>query len=428
MKNKIMLLMMVLLLFSTAVSALDISVNDYDPRPAEAGKAVNIWFKVDNPSNEAEKDLVIEITPKDGLKLTSGEPNKKTIGIIPSRGSHIVQFRFLVDDVAFKGSHIIEARITKGTTASLKRDLSIEVTDKDFKDVDLAVGDIESDPLRIKPDDENVKLEVTIQNLGDGKAQGVKAELVNLPRGVTLSESYSGSSLLGNIEADSTSKATFYIDVDKTVIPKEHTAGIKTTYKYKPDEEEDDYEFKEIEIPLKIAIKAVPIYNITNAELSQSVLKAGDKDIRLRITIKNIGEEKGESVRIKVYGKTEQPISFEKSSDFIAPILEPGEEGQGTLEFKLDDDANLQKYFLDIEIKSIVGDDVLTYNEKIPITVSKHKPNNPWKIVSLGIILIAGFIGWKVYKKQKKSKKKVEPKRVEGSYGESFLKKIVKNK
>jgi len=428
--NKIkttLILMVLAILCTTLVSALDISVNDYDPRPAEAGKAVNVWFKIDNPGNDAEKDIFVEIVPKDGLKLTSGEPAKRTVGIISARGSQVVQFRLLVEDNAFKGSHVIEARILRGASAALKRDLTIEVTDKDFKNVNLEVGDVESDPSRIKPDDENVKLKVTIQNLGDGKAQGVKAQLENLPEGVTLSESYSGSSLLGNVEADSTSKATFYIDIDKKTEPKEHEATIRATYKYKPDEEEDDYEFEEVDIPLKIAIKAVPIFNITKAELSQEVLKAGDKDIRLRITVQNIGEEEGESVRIKAYGKTEQPFTFDKSSDFIAPLLEPGDDGQGTLEFKIDDEANLQKYYLDIELKTVVNDDVLTYAEKIPITVSKAKPNNPWKPVSIGVILIVAFIVWRVYRKRK-SKKKPEVKKVESNYGESFLKKISKGK
>ncbi len=426
-KIKTTLFLVLALICTTSVSALDISVNDYDPRPAEAGKAVNVWFKIDNPSNDAEDNIFVEIIPKDGLKLTPGEPSRKSVGIISARGSQVVQFRLLVEDNAFKGSHVIETRLSRGISAELKRDLTIEVTDKDFKNVNLEVGDIESDPSRIKPDDENVKLEVTIQNLGDGKAQGVKAELIGLPEGITLSESYSGSSLLGNIEADSTSQATFYIDVDKTTQPKEHQATIKTTYKFKPDEEEDDYEFEEVEIPLKIAVKAVPIFNITKAELSQEILKAGDRDIRLRITVQNIGEEEGESVRIKAYGKTEQPFSFDKSSDFIAPLLEPGDEGQGTLEFKIDDEANLQKYYLDIELKTVVNDDVLTYAEKIPITVSKAKPNNPWRAVSIGVVLIAAFIGWRVYRRRK-AKKKPEAKKVESSYGESYLKKISKGK
>ena len=425
MKNIKLLPMILFLIVNICLAtALEVSVNNYDPSPAEAGKPVNVWFKVENPSDKAESDVYIEIIPKDGLELTSGEATRKKIGTLASRRPETIQYRLLVKKNTFKGSHSIEVLLSKGTAAALKKDLSIEVTDKDFKDVNLEVGDVDSDPTRIKPDDENVKLEVTIQNLGDGKAQGVKAELIELPEGITLSESYSGSSLLGNIEADSTSKATFYIDIDKATVPKEHTAYIKASYKYKPDDEEDDYLFEDVQIPLKIAIKPVPNYEITNVEISPAVLTAGDKEVKLRITIKNIGEEKGESVRIKAYGKTEQPITFEKSSDFVAPALEPGESGQATLEFKIDEDANLQQYYLDIEIKNIVNDDVITYNEKIPITIKKPKPNNPWGLVSVGVILIGGFFTYRWWKKKRKAK--AAPKKVEGSYGKSYLDKLNK--
>ncbi len=419
--TRILTIVIMLALCIQSVLALSVSVNDYDPKPAEAGKAVNVWFKIDNPSDDPQEEVSIEITPQDGLTLTPGESARQFVGIVPGRTSQIVQFRLLVNSEAFDGAHTIEARLLKGSQAASKADLSIEVTDKDFKDIDLSVGDIESDPTRIKPDDENVKLEVTIQNLGDGKAQGVKTELTDLPQGITLSESYSGTSLLGNVEADSTAIATFYVDIDKMVQAREYTANIRASYKYKPDETEDDYLFEESVIPLTLSIKPVPLYEITKAELNPGILSAGDRDVKLRLTIKNIGEEKGESVRVKAYGKTEQPIDYDQSSDFVSPILEPGEEGQATLQFKIEDEANLQKYLLDLEIKSIVNDDVITYQHKVPVTVTNPKPNNPWGLVIVGLILIAGVMAFTWYRNRKKTT--AQPKKVKGSYGKSYLEK-----
>lgn len=419
----------VMLISISFVIAIDVTVNDYDPRPAEAGKAVNVWFKVDNPTNDPEQGVTIEIIPKDGLKLTQGEESKKNIGTLPSKKSEIVQFRLIVDDDAFEGAHVIQALIRKaGETSPLKRDLTIEVTDKDFKDISLSVGDIESDPSRIKPDDNNVKLEVTIQNLGDGRAQGVKAELIDLPKGITLSESYSGTSLLGNIEADSTSLATFFIDVEKTVEAKEHRAYIKATYKFKKDEDEDDYTFEEARIPIRLAVKPIPIYEITEIKLIPEVLTAGDQEVKLTISIKNIGQEEGESVRLKVFGKTEQPFDYETTNDFISPSLKPGEIGQGTLEFDIDDDAPVQKYFLDIEIKNIVNEDVITFDEKIPIEVKYPKPNNPWGFVTIGVILIAIFIIVILVRRRKKKKTTPKAKKVDSSYGKSYLESVKKKK
>jgi len=423
-----MIILAVFLLSNIAlVEALEITVSDYDPIPAEAGKAVNVWFNVQNSDyDEAENDVYIKVTPMDGLELSAGEDSEKKIGILPAGNSQIIQFRLFVKDKAFEGANIIEASL-RSDKGSFKKDLSIEVTEKDLKEVDINIGDIESDPTRIKPDDDNVKLDVTLQNLGDGTAKGVKAELVDLPVGVSLSESYSGTSLLGNIEADSTGTATFYIDVDETTVPKEHAAAVKLSYKYKPDEDEDDYLFEEKVLPLKLAIKPIPIYNITGIELNPQVLTAGDKDVKIKITIKNIGEEEGESVRLKVYGKTEQPLTFDDSSDFIAPSLKPGEEGQGTLQFNIEDDANLQKYFLDIEIKNIVNDDVLTYNKKVPIDITNPKPNNPWKLVSFFALIVVLVVIYLIVKGLKKKKQKPKAKKVGSSYGKDYLDKMDKD-
>lgn len=417
-------LLAVLLLSLFTAQALQVSVNNYDPQPAEAGKAVNVWFKVDNPTEDFENDVYIKIIPKDGLELTSGEDDTQFLGVMGARSSQVVQFRLFVKKDAFKGSHAIEATVSRGAsfTNAAKTDLLIEVVDKDFKEVDLQIGDLESDPTRIKPDDDNVKLTVTLQNIGDGKAQNVKAEIMDLPEGITFTESYSGSELLGNIEADSTADAVFYIDVDEKVQPVEHEAGLKVSYKYKPDEEEDDLLYEEQTIPLNIAIKPIALYDITKVEVNPEEITAGDKAVIITLTLKNIGEEEGESVRIKAYGKTEQPFSFDKSSDFIAPSLKPGEEGQGTLEIKVNDDANLQKYFVDFEIKNVVNDDIITFDKKFPIEVKHPKPNNPWTLVGAALVVLSVVLVYILYRRIRKSRQKPVAKKTLGKkYGQSYL-------
>jgi hypothetical protein len=356
--------------------------------------------------------------PLDGLELSAGEDAIKSVGTLESGSSQLVKFRLFVKRDAFEGSHNLNVIEIQGDQRNTNV-LSIEVLEKDFKEVELDIGDIESDPTRIKPDDDNVKFDVTLQNLGDGTAKGVKAELVNLPKGVTLSESYSGTSLLGNIEADSTAVASFYIDVDESTLPKEHLAAIRLSYKFKPDEEKDEFVFEEKMLAVRIAVKPIPLYEITDVRLIPEILTAGDEEIVLTMTLKNVGEEEGESVRIKAFGKTEQPIVFDKSSDFIAPNLKPGEEAQGTLQFDLEDTAPVQKYFIDLQIKNVVNDDVITYDKKLEIEVSNPKPNNPWKLVIPVLIVIVAVVGFMIFRRKGKKKRKV--KKASGSYGKSYL-------
>jgi len=413
--NKYIILM---ILLTGIVSAIDVTINNQDPAPADAGKVVNVWLKVDNPDQDkVETNVELTIDPQDDLEIATGETATKRVGVLQPGSSQTVQFRLIAKDDAFKGSHNIEATV-EFDGGSFKKDLTIVVTDKDFKDIDLTIGDIESDPTRIKPDDDIVKLDVTILNLGDGRAQGVRAELAALPDGVKTSESYSGNSLIGNIEPDGSAVATFFIDIEKDTVPTEYQTHLEVSYKYKPDEEEDDLVSETKLIPLRLAIKPIPIYEITDMTLDPEELTAGDDRVKLKFTVKNIGEEEGESVRIKAFLKSEQPFSFDKSSDFISPSLEPGESGQATLVFDVDDDANLQKYFLEIEIKNIVNDDVITYNEKVEIKVINPRPDNPWPFVIAGIVVIL-VVG--VGLAARSMRKKPKPKKVRGKYGKNYL-------
>ena len=131
--RKLLILALLVLINIASVEALDVSVSEYDPKPAKAGTSVNVWFTIENPTSETQENIYIEIIPKDGLELTSGEPSRKKVGIIAATKSHTIQFRLFVKDDAFKGSHVIETRVLKGELGALKKDLAIEVTDKDFK-------------------------------------------------------------------------------------------------------------------------------------------------------------------------------------------------------------------------------------------------------------------------------------------------------
>jgi len=400
------------MLFVQMATAIDVIVNNYDPQPAEAGKFVNVWFKIDNPTDKKSFDLEIEIKPKDGLKLSSGEPSKKRVGIIGASSSLTVQFRLRVEDDAIEGSNIVQVNILQKTGGLLSFDLPIEVIEKERQDVDLEVGLIRSDPTRIKPDDEFVKLDVTLQNLGDTTAKGIQATLKDLPVGVEFSESYSNKELVGNIDADGTKTATFYIDVDESVKPKEYTAKVELSYKYKPDEDEDEYVRETVNLPVRISIKSIPLYNITNIEFTPKELRAGLKKVKMTVTIKNIGEEKGESVRIKVYGKSEQPFDYDVSSNFVAPELKPGDTGQATLEFDIEDDAALQTYLLDFEIKNLVGDDVVTYAKTVSVKVELPRKKSALKSVIIAAVII-GAVSAYIYLRKKKQRKKGIAKKIQ---------------
>jgi len=410
MKKSIILGILIMFVLTNLSFAIEVSVNNYDPKPAEAGKFVNVWFKIDNEDDTKTSELYINILPKDGLSLSQGETSRKKVGIIGAASSQTIQYRLKVEDNAIKGPNFVEVNIEQ-STGKFSFDLPIEVEEKDRQDVDLEVGLIRSDPTRIKPDDEFVKLDVTLQNLGDTTAKGVQATLKNLPKGIEFSESYSNTELIGNVDADGTKTATFYIDLDESVKPEEYLARLELSYKYKPEEDDDEYLKDSVTLPVRIAVKAVPLYEITDVSFEEKKLRAGMKDVKMTITIKNIGEEDGTSVRVKVYGKSEQPFNYDVNSNFVAPTLKPGESGQATLQFDIDEDAALQEYLLDFEIKNIIGDDVITYAKTLPVKIELPKKKSAVKSALIAAIIL-GITGFILYKRKKKQDHKITPRKV----------------
>ncbi len=127
--NKTIIAIMILLLLP-GVTALSATINDYDPKPAEAGKFVNVWLMVENTQDNVVQESFIEITPKDGLELASGEVARQRIGVLDQFSYQIVQYRLLVKDTAVEGSNLIEVKLIQGNAIS-KQDLSIEVEEKE---------------------------------------------------------------------------------------------------------------------------------------------------------------------------------------------------------------------------------------------------------------------------------------------------------
>ncbi len=414
MMKKMIMVSLMLILLAQAAAALQITVNDYDPKPAEAGKYVTVWIKLFNPSLDTLGEVSVRILPKDGFELAEGETPKKYVGSINAGAYSIVKYRLRVLDDAIEGINLFTLDVAEGTS-TYQKDLELVVEDKDLKEVRLEVGDVDSDPRRMKPGDEFIELDIIIQNLGDAVAKGAKAELMDLPDGISFSESYSNIDLLGSIDEDSQVTAKFYIDINESVEPGEYDADLEVSYKYKPYEDEDAYMLSSEKLPVTLSVKATPLYEITSAELEPEELTAGDQGVKLRLTIKNIGEEEGDSVRVKIYPKTEHPFDFEVNNNIVAPTLMPGETGQATLEFDVEEDAAVQKYILDVEIKNLVGEDIVLHKKTVSIDVANALVRNPLNVMLIAVVAAAVIVVVVVVyslgqKKKRKGSRKIKPK------------------
>ncbi|WP_305064748.1 COG1361 S-layer family protein [Methanococcoides sp.] len=103
---KVFAVMMVLLIMviptgsaqESSVTSLDVSVQKYEPFPAEIGQYVDVWVKVENFRSGQSDDVTIKLVPEYPLSLDSEKNAENNIGILSPDSASVQEFRLYVDE------------------------------------------------------------------------------------------------------------------------------------------------------------------------------------------------------------------------------------------------------------------------------------------------------------------------------------------
>lgn len=367
----------------------------YDPYPAEAGKYMDLWIKVENVGTKEAKEVTCVLLPKYPFSLDPNENAKRHIGKLPGGEDVILQYKLRVDSNAVEGWNEMKVKCqSENSNNWVIHEFEIYV---ESKIPEFAIGSIVSEPTKLFPDSEENKLSVEIQNIGNGDAELVTANLV-LPKGIVPSESYSNIANLGTVKEGESKTAEFYIDVDKNVAPGKYKAKLIIKYK---DPNNNRKEYKNQTLDADIVVKPIPLFEIENVTTTPGKISQGDK-VTLKLKIKNIGFKEAESVSVKIYKQSDQPFDFDEKYDYIGN-LKPNQTGEAVFRFDVDEGANLKTYFLKAEIRYLIDNNVKVVEKQIPIKVEVEKRDS--KLFFLGILFIVlailsgVFYGWKRIKK-----------------------------
>nr|QNO46456.1 hypothetical protein KCGBEFIM_00031 [Methanosarcinales archaeon ANME-2c ERB4] len=384
----VLALFTILTILAAPAEALSVRLTKYDPYPANTGEYVTVWIKIENPGlGGPSEDVKLRLVPEYPFSLEPGDTGIEEIGKLSMNDYAMFDFRLRVDDNAIDGKNILKVEYMESIDSEWSEtELAIEVeSDK----VDFEIADIDSVPLRLKPGDDDAKIMVTIQNIGDGDAECVKSRLT-LPPGFNASDSYSDIANIGTVAADASSNATFHIDIDESVHPGEQIATIVISYMDK-----DSDEYREETLDLRIPIKNTPLFEIVSSEITPGTIMVGDM-VTLKMQIANTGSEEGENVRARAMLKSEQPFDFSNGEAFdYVGNLDVGETGEAVLSFDVEDDAALKTYLLDIEIRCVEDEDVHLFDKKVPIEVVNAKPSNLIPIFVGGAVLMLLYLGYR---------------------------------
>ncbi|MCD6093068.1 MAG: COG1361 S-layer family protein [Candidatus Aenigmarchaeota archaeon] len=359
----------------------------YKPYPAEAGKYMDLWIKIENIGTEEADNVTCVLLPEYPFSLDPNENATRHIGKLPGAEDIILQYKLRVDSNAVEGWNEMKIKCqteNSDTWIIHKFDIYVESKIPEF-----VIGSIVSEPTKLFPDSEENKLSVEIQNIGTGDAELITSELI-LPKGITPSESYSNIANLGRIGDGESKTAEFYIDIDKDTTPGNYRAKLIIKYK---DSNNNREEYKNRTLDIDIVVKPLPLFEIENATTSPGKISQGDK-VTLRLKIKNVGFEEAKTVSVKIYKQSDQPFDFDEKYDYIGN-LKPNQNGEVVFRFDVDNDANLKTYLLKAEIRYLIDDDVKIVEKHIPIKVEMEKKDS--KLFFLVILFIAFVILFGVY-------------------------------
>jgi len=364
---------------------LSVVVSRYDPFPAEPGKYMTLWIKVQNVGAVAARNVTIELLDTYPFSLDESEQRTRTFGEVLVTEPLILEYRVRVDSGALDGRNRIDLKISSDGMVFFIRSFDITV---ESKVVDFAIGSLVSEPERLVSGTENNKLTISLQNIGEGDAKLVSTELM-LPEGFIPSESYSDEYAIGSMPAESAGNAVFYIDIDKSVQAGEHMGTLKVFYK-----DGSDGEYKRKTLQVRLPVRSSPSFEITEVEILPADIGQGMKEVEMRISIINSGSREAENVNIRILKEATQPFDFKEKSNFVGS-MEANGTGQAVFHFDVDNTADLKKYIMEVEIRYTTDSTVNIVNDRISFEVTEQLPDPTGVYIFLIIFLvIVGMVVW----------------------------------
>ncbi len=166
-------LAMVLVFFCSVVSPslalsssqIEFTMLRYEPMPAEPGKYVNVFVKIENTGNTQTDDINIEFIDNYPFKLADEGDRVKNIGSlgIDKEKSIVIEYRVIVDNNAVEGTNEMKLSYFQGDDSGLVIEEVFNVDVVTSTKV-ITISDVKSNPVYAAPG-ETVVVTLDVENL-----------------------------------------------------------------------------------------------------------------------------------------------------------------------------------------------------------------------------------------------------------------------
>ncbi|EHK01438.1 S-layer domain-like protein [Candidatus Haloredivivus sp. G17] len=144
------------------------------------------------------------------------------------------------------------------------------------------------------------------------------------------------------------------------------------------------------DVSFDVNLEGRPQFEITEVE---SELQTGSSR-ELRLTVENTGDEEASSTRIRVLDSSDQPFTYDSSSQYIG-TLEPNQSGTAVFDVDTESDpASAKDYLIDFEVRGVKGSEVFVEDSTVEASVSNGESSSSPVIPVVAVIVVLGIVGF----------------------------------
>lgn len=266
-------LFVVFLLGFSLAADLRLKILNYAPVPAEPGKVVKVWVKIDNNSNSAADDVILEFVPKYPFSIGEGVEAVRVVGAIPPYQTYLARYDVLVASDALDGTYDIEFKVTQD-----KQKIAMTSVDKiDVTHNAPQVEIIAASPSTAKPG-ETISVVMTFRNIGGDIAKDVvvsyggasKTTLAVKPVG-------SGSIYIEKINAGDEMQTAMALSADPDAELKTYVVPLIISYKNSVGTKFDTNR------DLGIKVSGVPEIGVSVSDIVPAAVPGGTSEITFNL-------------------------------------------------------------------------------------------------------------------------------------------------
>ncbi len=343
--------------------------NSNDNVTLTPAKTQTIPIVIKNKGTGTAKQCTLTINGND--YITPVDTTKFYMGSLNSGESETLDLKLYTNEKTPEGSYLIPATLNWIDEDGTQRTENINIGFVVQGDVLLGISNVVTTPKEIKPGDTYVRIDTTITNNGHGKAKDIQLKLI---ADYPFKDSWSNANFkdIGTLFGGDSKEVSFYVDVGRYTPPKHYQVPINITYL-------DIFNKKHsLTKTVDIYIKPKPIVEIIPEE---HIVQAG-KENTIYITVKNIGNEKGENIKISAIRNSIQPFDYPQKSDIVG-TLSPNETGTGAIVVAVDKNAIPKEYTITVELRAVgdreEGDDNVYITQKtVKLKVEK---SSTWSLI-----------------------------------------------